>query len=292
MKVVVVGADGQLGHALQQSLNVHDLSAYGKNAWDITDRELTRQKLETAMPDVVINAAAYTNVDQAESDTDSAYRVNADGPHNLALATDALNIPLVHISTDYVFDGTQTEPYHEYDRPNPRSIYGKSKLAGEERVRTTAKRHFIIRTAWLYHTVGRNFPNTICALAHTSPVRVVNDQFGSPTYAPHLANGIGQLLQTCAYGTYHLAGSGGTSWFDFTKELFAQLQIRTPITPVSTKEFPRPAPRPASAILTSLQNPCILLPPWKQGVSEFALHYSSSSQKTSMGYHDVSKRAT
>ncbi|WP_447968591.1 dTDP-4-dehydrorhamnose reductase [Nitrospira sp. M1] len=283
MNVVLVGANGQLGHALQQSLNGHDVHAYGKDAWDITNRECTREKLESLTPDVVINAAAYTNVDQAESDPDTAYRVNADGPHNLALVTNTLGIPLVHISTDYVFDGTQTEPYHEFDRPNPLSMYGKSKLAGEERIRMTATRHFIIRTAWLYHTVGKNFPNTICALAQKSPVRVVNDQFGSPTYAPHLAKGIEQLLETCAYGTYHLAGSGGTSWFDFTQELFVQLHILAPVTPVSTKEFPRPAPRPANAILTSMQNPCILLPPWKQGVAEFALQYSSQSCETSMG---------
>jgi len=283
MKVFVAGAYGQLGYALQQSLKLHDVHAYGKDALDISDRVRTEKMVEDVKPDVVINAAAYTGVDQAESDARTAYRMNAVGPQNLALTAEAMGIPLVHISTDYVFDGTQTEPYHEFDQPNPRSTYGKSKLAGEEIVRAIARRHFIIRTAWLYHTVGNNFPKTICTLARQSSVRVVNDQYGSPTYAPHLAIAIDRLLETRAYGTYHLAGSGGTSWFDFTLELFAQLKIQTPVTPVSTKEFPRPAPRPAYAILTTLQDPCILLPPWQQGVAEFARHYSPQFHENPMG---------
>ncbi|GJL66897.1 MAG: NAD(P)-dependent oxidoreductase [Nitrospirales bacterium] len=283
MKVLLVGAYGQLGHALQQSLTAHDVCAYGKGELDISNRERTGQLLKEVRADIVINAAAYTQVDQAESDISAAYRTNAVGPQNLALIAEALGIPLVHISTDYVFDGTQTEPYHEFDPPSPCSIYGKSKLAGEEAVRVTAKRHFIIRTAWLYHTVGTNFPKTICELARRSAVRVVNDQFGSPTYAPHLAAAIEPLLTTRAYGTYHLAGSGGTSWFDFTQELFTQMRIQTPITPVSTEEFPRPAPRPAYAILTTLQDPFILLPPWKQGVAEFARHYLPQFHGKSVG---------
>jgi len=283
MKVLLVGAYGQLGHALQQSLTAHDVCAYGKDALDISNRERTGKLVEGVKPDIVINAAAYTQVDQAESDGSMAYRMNAVGPQNLALTAEALGVPLVHISTDYVFDGTQTEPYHEFDRPNPRSIYGKSKLAGEEIVRATARRHFIIRTAWLYHTVGKNFPKMICDLAQRSSVRVVNDQFGSPTYAPHLATAIDRLLTTRAYGTYHLAGSGGTSWFDFTQELFTQMDIQTLLTPVSTKEFPRPAPRPAYAVLTTLQDPFILLPPWKQGVAEFARHYSPQFHGKSLG---------
>ncbi len=279
MKVLVVGAQGQLGHALQQVLETRQVDAYGREALDISNRLRTRQAVEQAKPDVVINAAAYTNVDQAELDIESAYRVNALGPQNLALATEALGIPLVHVSTDYVFDGTHTQPYHEFDRPNPCSIYGKSKLAGEEVVRTIAKRHFIVRTAWLYHTVGKNFPKTICHVSQRSAVRVVNDQFGSPTYAPHLAKAIDQLFDTRAYGTYHLAGSGGTSWFGFTQLLFKHLGIQSQLTPVATNEFPRPAPRPAYAVLTSLQDPSISLPPWEQGVEEFARCYSPTFTK-------------
>ena len=132
------------------------------------------------------------------------------GPRNLAVATAAQGLPLLHLSTDYVFDGTSRRPYHEYDRPSPLSIYGASKLAGEEAVRTHNPRHYIVRTAWLYHTVGRNFPKTMCGLAKNPEVCVVSDQFGSPTYAPHLAEAISHLIETEAYGTYHLAGQGGS----------------------------------------------------------------------------------
>ena len=274
MNVLIIGANGQLGHALQQTLNTREVTAYDIEDVDITSREQTCRALERVKPDVVINAAAYTNVDQAEIDQVAAYRANALGPQHLALATDALGIPLVHISTDYVFDGTHTEPYHEFDRPNPCSVYGKSKLAGEEIIRSVTNRYFIIRTAWLYHTIGNNFPRTICSLAQRSDVRVVNDQLGSPTYAPHLARAIDRIIDTQAYGTYHMAGGGGTSWFGLTQTLFSHLGIAAQVTPVSTKEFPRPAPRPAYAILTTLQDPLILLPPWEQGVKEFAQRYS------------------
>ena len=277
MNVLIIGANGQLGHALQQALKTRDVTAYDIEDIDITSREQTFRVLGRVKPDVVINAAAYTNVDQAETDPSSAYRANALGPQHLALAADALGIPLVHISTDYVFDGIHTEPYHEFDCPNPCSVYGKSKLAGEEIIRWATKRHFIIRTAWLYHLIGRNFPKTICDLAQRSDVRVVNDQLGSPTYAPHLAHAINHIIDTQAYGTYHMAGGGGTSWFGFTQALFAHLGIAAQVTPVSTKEFPRPAPRPAYAILTTLQDPPILLPPWEQGVKEFARQYSQES---------------
>jgi len=149
-----------------------------------------------------------------------------------------------------------------------------SKLAGEETVRALNPRHFIVRTAWLYHTVGNNFPKTICALADQSEIRVVNDQYGSPTYAPHLAQALSRLMETSAFGTYHIAGSGGTTWFEFTRTLFSLCGIATKIKPVSTAEFPRPAPRPAHAVLTTLQDPPFVLPPWEQGLQEFVLERS------------------
>ena len=270
MNVLVVGSQGQLGHALQDELRTHHVTAYDIENLDITNRTETKRVITEIKPDVVINAAAYTNVDQAESEPDAAYRVNALGPQNLALATESVGIPLMHVSTDYVFDGNQEVPYHEFDRPNPSSIYGKSKLTGEEVVRATTSRHFIIRTAWLYHTIGKNFPKTICGLAQQSEVRVVHDQFGSPTYAPHLARAINVLLDTEAYGTFHFAGAGGTNWYGFTQELFQQLNIHAKIIPVTTTEFPRPAPRPKYAVLTTLQDPLITLPPWQEGITEFA----------------------
>ncbi len=280
MKVLVVGASGQLGHALQDALRHQDVIAWNFDTLDITQRIQTSRAISEVSPDVVINAAAFTNVDQAESDRASAYRVNAVGPQNLACATDALGIPLVHISTDYVFDGTKIEPYHEFDQPQPRSIYGKSKLAGEEAVRACTRQHFIVRTAWLYHTIGKNFPKMICQLAGKSEVRVVSDQRGSPTFAPHLAQAIAQLIMTHHYGTYHLAGTGGTSWFELTQALFAHLGITAQVVPVLTTDFPRPAPRPANSVLTSLQDPLVLLPPWENGVREFAEQYAQDLKVT------------
>ncbi|MGB0910576.1 MAG: dTDP-4-dehydrorhamnose reductase [Nitrospirales bacterium] len=269
MKVLVIGAHGQLGHALREVLSQQDVLAWDIEDLDITKRGQTLKAITSAHPDIVINAAAYTNVDQAESDSSAAYRVNAVGPQNLALATEGIGVPLVHISTDYVFDGSKAEPYHEFDQPHPSSIYGKSKLAGEAAVRAFTRQYFIVRTAWLYHTVGKNFPKTICQLAKQSDVRVVSDQQGSPTFAPHLAKAIEQLIMTKNFGTYHLAGAGGTSWFELTQTLFHHLGIKAHVTPVSTKEFPLPAPRPMNSVLTTLQDPAILLPPWEEGVREF-----------------------
>ena len=269
MRVFIAGAKGQLGHALQEVLGHHEIIAYDLDELDITQLEATRKVLEQVRPQVVLNVAAYTKVDQAESEPEMAYRINALGARNLALATASHKIPLLQISTDYVFDGKASRPYHEFDRPHPLSVYGMSKLAGEETVRALNPRHFIVRTAWLYHTVGNNFPKTICALADQPEIRVVNDQYGSPTYAPHLAQALSRLMETGAFGTYHIAGSGGTTWFEFTRTLFKLCGFATKIQPVSTAEFPRPAPRPAHAVLTTLQDPPMLLPPWEHGLQEF-----------------------
>lgn len=273
MKILLTGAGGQLGQALQEALADRDLVALDHHHLDITSLEAVRHTVGGHHPDIVVNAAAFNNVDGAESEPDAAYRGNALGPRNLAVVTAARGLPLLHVSTDYVFAGTRTRPYHEFDRPHPRSVYGASKLAGEDAVRTLNPRHYVVRTAWLYHTVGRNFPKTMCTLAERSEVRVVSDQFGSPTYAPHLAAALAQLITTGAYGTYHLAGQGGTSWFVLTCALYRHLGIRTPVRPVATSEFPRPAERPRYSVLTTLQEPRIVLPPWEDGVAEFARTY-------------------
>lgn len=270
MRILLAGAGGQLGQALQVALTDHDCLALDHRRLDITQIDAVREAIEEASPDVVLNAAAFNHVDGAESDPDAAYRGNALGPRILALVTAAHDIPLLHISTDYVFDGTSTRPYHEFDAPNPQSVYGASKLAGEHVVRTLNSRHYIVRTAWLYHTVGRNFPTTMCTLAAQPEVRVVNDQYGSPTYAPHLAAAIARLITTEAYGTYHLAGRGGVSWFELTCALYHNLGIHTLVKPISTSEFPRPARRPQYSVLTTLQDPQIFLPPWEEGLAEFA----------------------
>jgi dTDP-4-dehydrorhamnose reductase len=277
VRILVTGAAGQLGTALQASLPAHELVALGHGQIDITRLAAVRDAIDAYRPDLVINAAAFNDVDGAEAHPEDAYAGNALGPRNLAVATAARGIALLHVSTDYVFDGTATRPYTEFDSTNPRSAYGRSKLAGEEAVRALNQRHYIVRSAWLFSTVGRNFAKTMCGLAERPEVRVVSDQYGSPTYVPHLADGLARLIETEAYGTYHIAGKGGTSWFELTRTLYRHLGITTPVHPVSTAEFPRPAERPRYAVLTTVQDPAILLPPWEEGVAAFARAVQSSA---------------
>lgn len=274
----MTGAAGQLGRSLRATLGGHDVTAADRARLDITSLPEVRAAVRTVSPDLVINAAAFNDVDRAESDAEPAVRGNIMGPRNLALATADQGIPLLHVSTDYVFDGEARVPYDEASRPNPLSVYGATKLAGEEAVRAMNPRSFVVRTAWLYHPEGRNFPNTLLRLAASETVvRVVEDQEGSPTFAPHLAEAIARLIETEAWGTYHFAGSGGTSWYGLTRALFALCGMATPVEPVSTKAFPRPAPRPRYSVLTTSQEPRILLPPWEEGLAEFARRRSGSS---------------
>ncbi len=270
MRILLTGAGGQLGQALQAILADHAVVALDHLHLDISQLNAVREAVQAYHPDLVLNAAAYNNVDGAESDPNAAYRGNALGPRNLAVVTAAHRLPLLHVSTDYVFAGTSTRPYHEFDCPHPRSVYGASKLAGEEVVRALNSCHYVVRTAWLYHTTGHNFLKTMCSLADQLEVRVVSDQYGSPTYAPHLAAAIARLICTDAYGTYHFAGQGGTSWFELTRTLYRSLGIRTLVRPVATADFPRPAERPRYAVLTTVQDPQILLPRWEEGLVEFA----------------------
>jgi len=246
------------------------VTAFDHLQLDITKLADVRSTIYAIRPDVVINAAAYNNVDGAEGDPLAAYRGNALGPRNLAVATAAAGIPLLHVSSDYVFDGMSTRPYHEFDRPQPLSVYAASKLAGEEAVRSLNQKHYLVRTAWLYSTVGKNFAKTICALAQQqSEVRVVNDQVGSPTYVPHLAVAIAELIRHEAFGIYHLTNQGAVSWYELTCALYRQLKIATPVQPITTPEFPLPAKRPAYSVLTTIQDPAILLPAWEEGVAAF-----------------------
>ena len=270
-RILITGAGGQLGRALQEALRDRELLPRTHGELDISDLDAVRAAVDDLRPELVINAAAYNAVDAAESDAEGAFAGNALGARNLALVTAAAAIPLLHVSTDYVFDGRGNRPYHEFDPPNPRTVYGASKLAGEKAVRDLNPRHYIVRTAWLYHPEGKNFANTITALgAERDEVRVVSDQYGSPTYVPHLAAGIAQLLPSGAFGTYHIVNAGAASWYDFAVALFAEIGLATPILPVSSADFPRPAERPRYSVLTTLQQPRIELPDWRDGVREFA----------------------
>ncbi|HKD68673.1 MAG TPA: dTDP-4-dehydrorhamnose reductase [Candidatus Binataceae bacterium] len=270
MKILIAGCAGQLGRSLVAALVNDEVQGADRDRLDITRLADVRQAITTFTPDLVINSAAYNDVDGAESNTAQAYRINALGPRNLALATAAAGIPLLHVSTDYVFDGAADRPYHEFDLPRPLSAYGLSKLAGEIAVKELNCRHYIVRTAWLFHPAGRNFLKTMRSLSQRPQVKAVSDQYGSPTYAPHLAQAISELIRSEAYGVYHLAGQGGASRFELTRMLFCSLGLETEVVPVSHAEFPAPAPRPHNSVLTTAQEPAIVLPPWQEGVRAYA----------------------
>jgi dTDP-4-dehydrorhamnose reductase len=272
MKLLVTGASGQLGRQLQALAGAHLVVPLDHSALDIADLANVRAAVHAHRPDVVINAAAYNQVDRAQSDHLAAFAANALGPRNLAVAAEDIGAAILHVSSDYVFDGRRGTPYHEFDRPNPLSVYGESKLAGEVAVQQATRRHYITRTAWLYEPYGHGFAHVISRLAAAQPqVKVVDDQFGSPTSAEDLARGILQLIETGAYGTYHLAGGGGpASWFDFASCLLTAMGIECEVVPVAGSEFQRPAPRPVFTALTSLQSPSIALPDWHDGVARFA----------------------
>jgi dTDP-4-dehydrorhamnose reductase len=270
LKILIAGSSGQLGSCLRSSLTHHELIPLTHIEFDITDLGQVQKVFARHKPDVLINAAAFNDVDGAESRRSEAYAVNACGPRNLAFASAELAIPIVHVSTDYVFDGKLRRPYHEHDDTNPLSLYAASKLAGERAVATVNARHYVVRTAWLFWESGKGFLNSMCTNATNPQLRVADDHFGSPTYVPHLADAIARLIETDAYGTYHLAGSGGASRWEFVVEAFRVLGLSTTVTPVSHREFPTAANRPTYSVLTSVHNPHIALPPWQEGVAEFA----------------------
>ena len=252
MKILITGAYGMLGSDLREVLQDNELIITGSKDLDITKENNVLQFIEDKKPEIVINAAAYTNVDNCETDYDNAYLVNAIGPKNLAVACNKLNIPLIHVSTDYVFDGSKTTPLSEEDKLGPKTAYGKTKLEGEKFVKENTKKYFILRTAWLFGLNGKNFVKTMINLSKKNNVlKVVNDQKGCPTYCYDLAMAIKQLLNSDKYGIYHLTNKGELSWYDFAKKIFELSNITINVKPVTTEEFPRPAPRPHYSVLSN-----------------------------------------
>ena len=252
MKILITGAYGMLGSDLREVLKNFELVCAGSKDLDITDEEKVIDFICENKPDFVINAAAYTAVDDCESHYDDAYAVNALGPRNLAIACNKIDVPLVHISTDYVFDGSKRTPLIENDKLGPESAYGKTKLAGEEFIQENTDKYFILRTAWLYGLHGNNFVQTMLNLAENhDEITVVNDQIGSPTYSLDLAVAITNLLNSDKYGIYHVTNEGECSWYDFACEIFEMSNIDVKVIPVSTEEFPRPAPRPHYSVLNN-----------------------------------------
>lgn len=269
MKVLVTGAGGMLGQDLCPLLEDegYDVIETRSKTMDITDKEKVLEVFAEQAPDLVIHCAAYTNVDGAEEDFETALLINEKGTENVAIAAEKADIPIVYISTDYVFDGTADKPYKPDDKPNPVDNYGLSKLKGEEAVKKHCKKHYIIRTSWLYGHHGKNFVETMISLGKKMPeVRVVDDQVGCPTWSVALSEAIIKLLEDEAdFGTYHVCGSGKTSWYGFTKEIFKLAGIKTPVIPVTTAEFPRPAKRPAYSVLENGG----ICPDWKVSLRQY-----------------------
>ena len=251
MKIMIIGSEGMLGHDLVDILSVdNEVITTTIDTLDITDIKKTIETVKKNNPDVLIHAAAFTDVDGSESNPDLAFKVNALGTRNVAVACNEINCAMVYICTDYVFDGTNNTSYHEYDQTKPLGVYGKTKHTGEVYIRDILNKFYIVRTAWLYGYHGPNFVTTMLNLAKTTKnISVVNDQIGSPTYTVDLANAIALLIKRPSYGIYHVTNSESCSWYDFAKEIFNQTNIEVELKPVTTKEFPRPAPRPKFSVL-------------------------------------------
>jgi dTDP-4-dehydrorhamnose reductase len=268
-KVLVSGSGGQLGLELAELLprRGHEVVALSKEELHVADFGAVRLALEEHAPDVVVNAAAYTNVDGCETETDLAYRVNALGPRNLAQICEERGYDLLHVSTNYVFDGESRRPYEPFDTPNPISVYGRTKLAGEEYVRQLTNRWYVVRSAGVYGR-GHNFVRTMLRLGVERDVlKVKDDEFISPTHAADLADGIVGVIEGGHYGLYHLTNSGSCSWYEFAKEIFELAGIEVDVAPVPGSVYPLPAARPANGVLSTLGSP--ELRHWREAVKDY-----------------------
>ena len=275
MKILIVGSRGMLGTDLMETFSrAYETTGTDLPELDITQLEQCHARLNELRPDVIINSAAFTQVDACESRQEEAFLANGHGAGNLAKAAASTGALLVYYSTDYVFDGQKQGAYVEEDTPNPQSIYGKSKLMGESLTREHCPNHLILRTSWLFGRNGSNFIRTILSAARNgNPLRVVNDQRGSPTYSKDLAAHTRMMIEAGCRSTYHVTNSGSCTWFELAAQALECAAIRTvPIAPVSTSEFPRPAPRPANSILANARLVRVgfsLLRPWQDAVREY-----------------------
>ncbi len=283
MTLLLTGADGQLGREIRRAgrrgSSVTVLSC-SRSDLDITDPDAIHQALDRQKPDILVNAAAYTAVDQAEGEPDRALAVNRDGPEHLARACARAGIPLIHISTDYVFDGRSRRPYREDDPTAPLNIYGRSKAEGEDRIRACHPEHVILRTSWLYAAHGRNFLTTMIRLGRErEALSIVDDQTGSPTHAADLARAVLHVAAALPHtptpwGTFHCCNAGQTTWFGFAEAIFELaspiLGLRPPeLIPIPTEDFPTPAERPRFSVLdcTRIAQAFGITPPhWREGL--------------------------
>ncbi len=274
MKVLITGAGGMLGQALVQALHNQELIPLSHQVLDVTDGSAVRTAIQKAAPDVVVHAAAWTSVDGCEGDADRAFSINAVGTRNVALACQPRGTPCCYVSTDYVFDGTKANPYLEWDRPNPLSVYGASKLAGEQEIRSHLDRFWIVRTSWLYGPGGRHFVGAILDKAKAGdPLRVVDDQIGSPTLTSDLARALARLIRTQAYGTYHLTNAGACSWYDLALKILQIAGLGTiPVKAISSEDLARPAKRPQNSRLRNFCWEALGYPPlrsWEEALEAY-----------------------
>ncbi|MGN0661479.1 MAG: dTDP-4-dehydrorhamnose reductase [Oscillospiraceae bacterium] len=296
MNIIITGSKGQLGNQLcsiikNGSSQLGEIPSEYKNCTvtavdvdelDITDSAAVNEFIGRVKPDIVINCAAMTNVNGCEEMLETAMKVNAIGPRNLAAACEKAGAKLVHVSTDYVFGGTGNVPYTEWDVCAPQSVYGKSKLLGESYVKEQCKKYFIVRTAWLYGDVGGNFVRTMIKLGTAKDeITVVNDQRGNPTYAEDLAHHILKLAVTDEYGIYHCTGEGECSWYDFAVEIMKDFGIDCKVKPCTTEEYPTPAKRPEYSSLRNLMLECTVgneMRDWKEALLAYSKIISESEK--------------
>lgn len=278
MKIMLIGASGQLGSDLRKVLPAGTLIPLSHADIEITDAGSVRRAFEQHQPAIVINTAAFHRVDDCETQMERAFQVNAFATRGLALECRRFGAALVHFSTDYVFAGEKTEPYAETDRPGPLSVYGASKLAGEYLAASALERHFVIRTCGLYglggsRSKGGNFVETMLRMAaQGKPLRVVKDQVVTPTHTADLARKVSQLIQTEAYGLYHITSGGSCSWYEFARTIFELTGVAADLQPVTADAFGAPARRPAYSVLRNQRLEALGLddvPPWEDGLKRF-----------------------
>jgi dTDP-4-dehydrorhamnose reductase len=272
-KLLVTGAGGMLGRAVVEVATRlgRDVQARSRAELDVTDAEATRLAVLTGRPHAIINCAAYTDVDGAESDWRNAEAVNVQGAANVASAAAEVGALIVHVSTDYVFDGSKREPWLESDQVAPLSVYGETKLAGEQAVSEATAAHAIVRTAWLFGAGGTNFVDTMLALGEQrDEVAVVTDQVGCPTWTGHLAGALVELAERPGEtGIHHIAGGGSCSWNELALEVFERAGIACRVLPATSERFARPATRPAYSVLGSERRDPLVLPAWQDGVRAY-----------------------
>lgn len=273
MRILLTGATGQVGWELRKSLApLGEVKFFDRFGLDLADIPPLIAAVRSLQPDVVVNAAAYTAVDKAESERDQAFAVNATAPRVLAEEAKRIGSLLVHYSTDYVFDGEKTAPYVEDDVPSPINVYGESKLAGEEAIRKSGCRHLILRTSWVYGPRGKNFYLTMLRIAKERPeLRIVDDQIGAPTSSLAIARATTQLLPKGAEGLFHMTAGGATSWCGFARAILARAGIPTPVIAIRTEDYPTPAKRPRNSRLDCsrlLREHGVLLAPWNEALAE------------------------